>query len=70
MFHFSQITLKITIAPNFVILYTVEIKGCSERTAEMRRKRGGEEKFRLEALVKERAVFLVLNFRLLIRKHK
>ena len=41
MFHFSQITLKITIAPNFVILYTAEIKGCSKRTAEMRRTGAG-----------------------------
>ena len=66
MFHFSQVTLKITIAPNAVILYRAEIKGCSKRTAEMRRTRGGEGKFRLEALVQQWAVYLVLNFRTLI----
>ena len=66
MFHFAQITLKITIAPHFVILYTAGIKGCNKRTAEMRRERGGEGKSRLEALVQKWAMFIVLNFRILI----
>ena len=66
MFHFSQITLKITIVPNFVILYKAKIKGCSIRSTEMRRTRGREGKYRLQALVQEWVVFLVLDFRMLI----
>ena len=66
MFHFWRIKLQIAIAPNFVTLYNAEIKDCSKRSTEMRGTRRGEGKFRLEALVQEWAVFLVLNFRMLI----
>ena len=62
--------LKITICPNFVISYMAEIKDCSTRPEEMLRTRGGKQKLRLETSVQEWAIFIVLNFRLLIWKHE